>query len=192
MPRPVKCRNIGCNPDFLMFKPAGIPSAELDEVVLSFDEFEAIRLADYEGLYHVAAALQMQVSRQTFGNILASARHKVSAMLILGKKLTVTGGNIMVRSNTREFGCACGHEWSVGHGIERPVHCPSCNSETIHRQSADGGSGGGGRGGAGRCRGLRSGLHRQGKEQGNANRTTKGFGQPGCQLPSTTSNGENE
>lgn len=151
-----------------MFKPAGIPSLELDEVALSFDEFEAIRLADYEGLYHVAAAQQMHVSRQTFGNILASARHKVSEMLILGKKLTITGGNIMVTSNKRVFGCLCGHEWSVDHGIERPAHCPACNSDKIHRRSADGGSGGG-QGGAGRCKGLRTGLHSPGKGQGREN-----------------------
>ena len=191
MPRPVKCRKIGCNPEFLMFKPAGIPASELDEMDLTFDEFEAIRLADYEGLYHVAAAQQMHVSRQTFGNIIASARHKVSEMLIFGKKLTVTGGNIMVTSNKRVFGCVCGHEWSVEHGVERPANCPSCKSENIHRRSLDGGNGGG-QGGAGRCRGLRTGLHRQGKGEGNTNRSMRGNGPEGSQNISTTSNGENE
>ena len=103
MPRPVKCRKIGCNPEFLMFKPAGIPASELDEMALTFDEFEAIRLADYEGLYHVAAAQQMHVSRQTFGNIIASARHKVSEMLIFGKKLKVVKKETLKPSPQQAF-----------------------------------------------------------------------------------------
>jgi len=97
----------------------------------------------------------------------------------------------MVTSNTREFGCVCGHEWSVNHGIERPANCPSCNGVNIHRQSEDGVPGGG-RGGAGRCRGLRSGLHRQGKEPGNTNSSMRGFGEQGSQNIFTTSNGEDE
>jgi len=185
MPRPLKYRRIVGYLEFLIFKPAVIP------VTLSFDELEAIRLADYEGLYHVTAAQQMHVSRQTFCYNLASVRHKVSEMLIFGKQLTLTGGNIMVMSNKRVFGCVCGHEWSVEHGIERPAHCPSCNSENIHRRSADG-KFGGGQGGAGRCRGLRSGLHRQGKEKGNTNHSMRGCVQQNRQNISTTSNGENE
>lgn len=166
MARPVKCRKIGCNPEFRLFGPAGVPAVTLETVDLSFDEFEAIRLADFEGLYQDAAAQQMHVSRQTFGNILASARHKVSQMLVSGKKLTVTGGTIMVTSEERVFKCAtCSHQWSVAHGVERPAVCPSCGSVNIHRLTSDG-SFGGGRNGAGKCRGLRTGLNREGTGQG--------------------------
>jgi uncharacterized protein len=153
MPRPVKCRKIGCDPEFRVFKPAGVPARELEAIAMSFDEFEAIRLADFEGLYQEDAAKQMNVSRQTFGNILASARYKVGEMLISGKQLTVTGGNVMVSTDERVFGCgACKHEWSVAHGIKRPEICPSCQSNNIHRPSPGGGFGGGRQGG-GRCRG---------------------------------------
>jgi predicted DNA-binding protein (UPF0251 family) len=165
MARPVKCRKIGCNPEFRLFEPAGVPAVTLETVDLSFDEFEAIRLADFEGLYQDAAAQQMHVSRQTFGNILASARNKVSQMLVSGKKLTVTGGTIMVTNEERVFKCAtCSHQWSVAHGAERPVVCPSCGSVNIHRLTSDG-SFGGGRNGAGKCRGLRTGLNREGVSQ---------------------------
>ena len=34
-----------------MLKPIGIPVLEFEEIVMSFDEFEAVRLADLEGLY---------------------------------------------------------------------------------------------------------------------------------------------
>lgn len=167
MPRPLKCRKIGCNPEFRFFKPEAVLAGELDVVVMSFDELEAIRLSDFDGLYQEEAAAQMHVSRQTFGNILVSARHKVCEMLITGKQLMITGGNIMVTSEERVFKCAlCGHEWSLAHGIQRPETCPSCAGKNIHRLSPDGGFGGG-RGGGGRCRGLRTGLSDHGKGVGN-------------------------
>ncbi|NTW62823.1 MAG: DUF134 domain-containing protein [Chlorobiaceae bacterium] len=177
MARPVKCRKIGCNPEFRLFKPAGVPATMLETVDLSFDEFEAIRLADFEGLYQEAAAQQMHVSRQTFGNIIASARHKVSQMLVSGKQLTVTGGTIMVTSEERVFTCAtCSHKWSLAHGIARPAACPSCGGVIIHRLSSDGGIGGG-RHGSGKCRGLRTGLNREGMGQGSEEGRRDGQGQ---------------
>ncbi|TCD47136.1 DUF134 domain-containing protein [Chlorobium sp. N1] len=175
MPRPTKCRKIGCDPEFLAFKPAGIPLEELEEIEMSLDEFEALRLADFEGLYQESAARQMHVSRQTFGNILASARRKVGEMLVTGKGLTITGGTIMM-TEKRIFRCAsCGHEWSIEHGVQRPVVCPSCNSENIHR-STPGGGFGGGRGGGGRCRGLRTGLNRSGEGLGQGLGQGQGLG----------------
>jgi len=49
MSRPFKCRHIGCEPGINYFKPQGIPLSALQEVVLTVDEFEAIRLADLQG-----------------------------------------------------------------------------------------------------------------------------------------------
>ncbi|KUL20261.1 DUF134 domain-containing protein [Chlorobium limicola] len=166
MTRPVKCRKVSCEAPYRVFRPAGSSADAFEEVVLSFDELEAIRLADVEGLYQEEAARQMNVSRQTFGNILASARHKVGEMLIYGRQLTVTGGNIMVTSEERVFRCAaCGHEWSLAHGLPRPDVCPSCANENIHRRSPGGGFGGG-RMGGGRCRGLKTGQNREGRGHG--------------------------
>ena len=51
------------------------------------DEIEALRLADYEGLYHENAASRMEISRQTFGRILGGARRKVAECLVKGKAL---------------------------------------------------------------------------------------------------------
>ena len=58
------------------FKPRGIPSVDLQEVVLSLDEFEAIRLADHEQVYQEEAATRMNISRQTFGRIIGAAHKK--------------------------------------------------------------------------------------------------------------------
>jgi uncharacterized protein len=89
MSRPKKCRNISCNPAAYYFKPRAIPLCSLEEVVLSIDEFEAIRLADLKGLYHDTAAVEMKVSRATFGRILKQARAKVADALIHGKALKI-------------------------------------------------------------------------------------------------------
>ena len=62
---------------------------ELEERSITIDELEAIRLADYEGLYHEDAALRMKISRQTFGRILQEAHRKVAECLLKGKALKI-------------------------------------------------------------------------------------------------------
>ena len=61
----------------------------LEELSITMDELEAIRLADYEGLYHEDAARKMEISRQTFGRILNEARKKVAESLLKGKALKI-------------------------------------------------------------------------------------------------------
>lgn len=86
-------------PTSRLFKPAGIPTTKLEQVSLSVDEFEALRLADYEGLYHEQAATMMNVSRQTFGRIVCAARAKVATTLVEGKVLKIGGGVFEVDGN---------------------------------------------------------------------------------------------
>ena len=85
-------RRISGRPASSLFKPAGIPARGLSEVELTLDEFESVRLADFEGLYQEAAALRMGVSRQTFGRIVEAARRKIADALVNGKALRVEGG----------------------------------------------------------------------------------------------------
>lgn len=87
--RPIKPRNICGSPNAYYFKPRGIPLAQLEEVVLSLDEFEALRLKDVEGLQQEQAAEQMNVSRATFQRILANARQKVADSLVHSKALRI-------------------------------------------------------------------------------------------------------
>lgn len=94
MPRPKCCRQIYRIPDKNYFKPRGIPASELEEVVLSLDEYEAIRLANYEQLYQEKAAERMNISRQTFGRIIDSAHKKIADVLINGKALKIEGGKV--------------------------------------------------------------------------------------------------
>ncbi len=106
---------------------------ELEEVALSVDEFEALRLADLEGLYQDGAAERMGVSRATFGRIVETARRKVAEALVLGKALKI-GGGVVAWAGMRHFKCeSCRHEWSRPLGTGRPEACPSCRSEAFRR-----------------------------------------------------------
>jgi predicted DNA-binding protein (UPF0251 family) len=100
MPRPTTPREIETPPLSTWFKPTGVPMRDLEEVVLTFDELEALRLADAEGLYQEQVAEQMKVSRPTIGRILASARRKVAEALVQGKAIRMEGGNFQVRTST--------------------------------------------------------------------------------------------
>ncbi len=90
MVRPMICRRVACDVPVRYFKPQGVPMRGLDEIALSLDEVEAMRLTDIEDLYQADAALKMGVSRQTLGNILARAHKKVAAALIEGKALRIS------------------------------------------------------------------------------------------------------
>lgn len=120
MPRPRCCRRVVGQPAAVVFKPAGIPARELTELVLTLDEFEAVRLADFEALYQEQAAAQMGISRPTFSRLVESARRKIAEALVQGKALRIEGGPIALVAPRRCRGC--GAEW------EGPSRCPRCGS----------------------------------------------------------------
>jgi predicted DNA-binding protein (UPF0251 family) len=102
MPRPKLFRTIQSTPAIDGFNPSG--AEQMGEVVLSLEEFEAVRLVDFEGLDQSQAADQMGVSRQSFGRVLRSARFIISKALIKGFQLKVTGGCYRVRGHRHAHG----------------------------------------------------------------------------------------
>lgn len=102
MPRPRKCRMVDAKPGVWLFKPQGIPARLLDEVYLPIEGYEALRLADLEGLRQDEAAAKMKVSRQTFGRILSEARRAVANALIHGLALRIEGGDYRMRNDKLE------------------------------------------------------------------------------------------
>jgi predicted DNA-binding protein (UPF0251 family) len=94
MPRPKQNRKVANPPLMLGYKPFGIPRSQLESIVLQYDEFEAIRLLDYEGLMQEQAAEMMQVSRPTLTRIYESARRKIARAFVEGKMITIEGGNV--------------------------------------------------------------------------------------------------
>lgn len=97
MPRPLSCRRIAGRPAASIFKPVGIPVRELEEVVMTLDEFEAMRLASLDGLYQEQAAEKMNISRTTFSRVIDSAHRKVADALVHGKALRIEGGPVKLQ-----------------------------------------------------------------------------------------------
>jgi len=111
MPRPRCWRSIASEPPVSIFKPIGIPRTDLPEIQVTLDEYEALRLADLEGIYQTEAAERMGVSRATFGRILQSAHRKVAEALTRGHALRMEGGPVTIRRGRgrgRRLGC-CPH-----------------------------------------------------------------------------------
>ena len=95
MPRPKKPRFVSAYPAIVAFVPRGMRVS--GEVFMSVEELEAIRLSDFEHLDQETAADLMEVSRHTYGRILANARRIVAEALVTGKALRVEGGNYEFR-----------------------------------------------------------------------------------------------
>ncbi|MBD0785957.1 DUF134 domain-containing protein [Vibrio sp. Y2-5] len=90
MARPKIPRQICGSPAQSCFKPNGVPMASLEKVFLESDEFEAIRLVDFQGMQQQHAAAEMGVSRQTLANLVKAARKKVADSLLNGKALMMS------------------------------------------------------------------------------------------------------
>ena len=93
MPRPRLTRRIFNQPEITYFKPAGVPISLLEQTILSFDEIEALRLKDYEGIDQAKAAEKMSISQPTFHRLLLSARKKTADSLVNGKAIRIQGGS---------------------------------------------------------------------------------------------------
>jgi uncharacterized protein len=146
MARPKCARFVSAFPGTTFFKPRGIPLVELEEIHLSVDEFEALRLADLDGLYQEDAAARMNISRATFGRIVESAHRKVADALINAKAIKIEGG-VVKMAQKRMFQCSdCEHSWEVPFGTGRPAACPKCGGNNLHRSDANRGQDADGRG----------------------------------------------
>jgi predicted DNA-binding protein (UPF0251 family) len=127
--RPQKDRFVACDPTISYFKPRGVPLREMEEVRLTIDQMEALRLADLEGMSQEAAGKQMGVSRATFGRIIQQARRVVAEALIHGKAILMEGGNYQIKNIQKYFICTgCNHQWKSDCGTDRTIACPGCGS----------------------------------------------------------------
>ena len=150
MGRPPKWRRVAFIPEITYFKPAGISSGPLEEVCLSVEEAEAVRLKDWEGMGQEQCADKMNISRQTFQRVLGAARRKVADALLHGKAIRIEGGNF--QPALQRFRCLAGHEWDVPFEAMTalpPRLCPRCRTPDILPLQPPG-PGRAGRGGGGR------------------------------------------
>jgi predicted DNA-binding protein (UPF0251 family) len=93
MPRRRRCRRVGFRPAFTSFTPVAVGSTEPEEMILSVDEFEAVRLKDLEGLNQNECAELMDISQPTFHRLVISARRKIADALTHGKTIKIEGGH---------------------------------------------------------------------------------------------------
>lgn len=141
-------------PPATYYKPAGVPLRELDEVKISVEEFEALRLKDLEGMDQEQCAEKMGIARTTFQRILYAARSKIAGALVEGKAMRIEGGEYIMQS-LRIFKCTtCGCEFEVLRGAGwGKICCPRCGGDSPYGVNSCGGPGRGGRHGfRGRCR----------------------------------------
>jgi len=130
MPRRKVRRLVRQEPPVSVFKPAGVPARELETIVLTVDEYEAIRLADSEGLGQRDACEAMRVSQPTFNRILSSGRMKMATALVKGCVLRIEGGHYLLGDGTGTFECAqCGH--IMKRSGKNPTSCPKCGSTDL-------------------------------------------------------------
>ncbi len=129
MARPKTHRLIHTPPLYNGFKPIGVIGRDLVTLEMNLDEYEAIRLADYEGLSQEEAAVEMKISRSTFARLIESARKKSSQFLIQGKRLVIGGGPVHFRKNLLQ--CHdCHRIFSMSMG-ETMTSCRSCGSKNL-------------------------------------------------------------
>lgn len=124
MPRQKQFRTIVSPPLMQGFKPFGIPRSELEQVILQFDEYEAMRLLDHEGLTQEQAAERMNVSRPTLTRIYESARKTIAKAFVEAKMIVIEGGN--VDFGREWFRCCKCHK--LVDGEENHVPCKNCVS----------------------------------------------------------------
>jgi len=109
------------------FKPFGVPMRELESVDLLFEEYEALRLADYENLTQEEAAIKMNISRPTFTRLYDKARKSIAKAFVEGKAIIIQGGTYI--TDDYWYRCDNCHETIVS---DHPVNqCRECDSDNL-------------------------------------------------------------
>jgi uncharacterized protein len=131
-PRPKRLRKISNLPAISGFKPYGSKGDKESHgsVFLQYEEYEAIRLCDYEMMNHFQASEIMNVSRPTLTRIYARARQKIAEAMVMGRQIVIEGGKIYFDSEW--FSCkTCGCYFNNPDKENTITCCPLCNSQDI-------------------------------------------------------------
>ncbi len=118
MPRPRKQRDVCCLPEISEFIPKREGSPQREIVVMTVDEYEAIRLIDNEGLSQEECSDLMNVARTTAQQIYTTARRKIARALVEGLPIKIEGGDYRICSENERY---CGRGHCRRHG--RPMRC---------------------------------------------------------------------
>lgn len=127
IPRGRTPRTIRCDPTHTYFKPRGIPLSKItEEVSISLEELETLRLTSLEGLTQDEAGKQMEVSQSTISRHLDDVHRKVAKALVHGLA-------IRIANTTDLFHCDdCDHTWKLPKDNIRILQCEQCGSSNFH------------------------------------------------------------
>ncbi|MBN2862307.1 MAG: DUF134 domain-containing protein [Bacteroidales bacterium] len=135
MSRQKQLRKIFAPPKFTGFKPYGCAKECKGSVDLYYEEYEAIKMADYDLLKYEEAAFLMGVSRATFARICESARRKLARALVDGKEIKTVYGNAFLEKEW--FICRdCNKRFDIQAAIVEN-NCPECRSSNINSLNAE-------------------------------------------------------
>ena len=133
MPRHKRIRKIFFQPDVTYFRPRGILLSNLEEITISFDEIEAVRLIDSEGIEQSQAGKKMGISQSTLSRLLKTARKKLANAIINGKAIKIQGGDFKMEfPRGRGLGRGAGRGQG-GFGAGGFCVCPKCGYKEPHK-----------------------------------------------------------
>ncbi|MFX0210288.1 MAG: DUF134 domain-containing protein [Candidatus Hodarchaeota archaeon] len=127
IPRGRNPRRVQCEPSQYYFKPRGVPLVDIpEEIEITIEELEAMRLTDLEKMKQKEAAKKMKISQSTISRHLESAHHKIAKALLHGLA-------IKIANPTDYYHCEeCGHIQSVLDEESKVIQCEQCQSTKIH------------------------------------------------------------
>lgn len=133
MVRPRKKKIVSFEPDVTYFKPRAVPLSDLEEIELTIDELEALRLVNLEKLSQTGAANKMGVHQSTFQRTLNRAREKITEALVKGKAIKIKGGDYQmpIGDRTGPRG-GRGRLGGFAAGPGGACVCPNCGFSTAH------------------------------------------------------------
>jgi predicted DNA-binding protein (UPF0251 family) len=123
-------RRVVAPPGFKGYKPYGNRQGKKDHVDLLYEEYEAIKLADYDLMNHQEASTLMGVSRATFARVYESARRKIARALVETREIRSVFGNAWLDKTW--FVCKeCHSRFTIPANLP-DQNCPMCKSNLIN------------------------------------------------------------
>ncbi len=123
MSRPQKSRKICNPPKMLGFKPFGIALCKNEHIIMHYDEFESVKLLNYENLSQTEAAIRMEVSQPTLTRIYSNALVKIANAFVEGKSIIIEGGNYEFNKEWYK----CKRCFKLIEGLENHIRCSDCD-----------------------------------------------------------------
>jgi uncharacterized protein len=139
MARPRKIKHVNFEPNVTYFKPRAVPLSQLEEVEMTFDELETLRLSNLEKLSQAGAAKKMHIHQSTFQRTLTRAREKITDALVNGKAIKIHGGEYKMPGRNGTGPLSQGRGSGFGRrnqnqnvGLNEKCVCLKCGYEQPH------------------------------------------------------------